>query len=758
MSKVLYVVMINWFFINMSGDIKMNKIIAKKTKNKSIQTLEDHTVMVIQEALKLIDDNEVEFVSKETGYGKDRIKDLIFFCAYFHDIGKATYEFQDTIKNESKSYHSLYSASLFSNIDDFEFSEDYGINMLMLCILTHHSIFNVESSFKTVGNNKIFNFKFLPYAKVFFYNYKAVYKKYLKKVCNYEFKYEEIDLKKLGKEIEALYDDIYYLKKYESCRKIRLLYSYVSGILNLSDWIASARFNNSLTNTKFDSLIDKKELYTRLANSMKVDKFIPKKFQERMSNCKDSVLVEIPTGEGKTEGALLWAINNINNKFNKIIYTLPTQTTSNKLYERIKDVFVDNTGLIHSSSRIYLEKKYEQENGKIDDKFKSDILFNATFNKGATVSTIDSIFKYFLNIGRYNVAMLNFLRSVIIIDEVHSYDFKLMGFIKRFLEICKYYNVPVCLMSASIPNKIKQLLNIDKFNVISDKKLFEKKANYIYKVDDFLENQIGNISKKFNNGKSILIVRNTINKSIETYKKLKKIEIENVILYNSQFKKRDRVNKENEIYEKLNNNEHFILVATQIVEISLDIDFDVMFTDNAPIDSLIQRFGRINRNKKQYKIGEIYIFRYTDIKPYYLRMLEITYETIEEGLFPLRKYTDWLNKVYNKLFKDKKVINELESKFIEGYQKFNNILSDLHGISQSKDIYDLRDIEFPKKDYILWEDYDKDIYDYENTISLPVYLSQSKYLLIRKDYTKGIYYDVLNLKYNYNIGALIKDS
>lgn len=734
----------------------MSEVIAKKRKNGATQTLEYHTFMVIEAALSLIEDKELDFISKETGYDKDKIKDLIFFSAYFHDIGKATYEFQDTIKNKRKSYHSLYSSSLFSNITDFEFNEDYGINMLMLCILTHHSVLNAESYFKTVGNNKMLNFEFLPCAEIFFYNYKEVYQKYLNKACNYEFEYKKVDLVELGTYIEEIYEDVDYLRKDESCRKIRLLYSYVLGILNLADWIASAKFNISLPKIKFDYLIDKKELCRRFAESIGINEFIPKDFQEKLANCKGSVLVIIPTGEGKTEGAFLWAINNIENKLSKIIYTLPTQTTSNKLYDRAKDIFFDNTGLIHSSSKIYLEKKYEQENGKVDDKFQSDILFTSTFNKGATVSTIDTLFKYFINIGRYNIAMLNFLKSVVIIDEVHSYDFKLMGFMKRFLEICKYYNVPVCLMSASIPNKVKELLNIDKLPTISDKKLFEKKANYIYKIDDSLDNKIDDIILKFNKGNNILIVRNKIDKSIEIYKALKEKGIENIILYNSQFKKKDRIKKENEIYDKFNNKERFILVATQVVEISLDINFDVMFTDNAPIDSLIQRFGRVNRKKKQDKIGEIYIFRDTDSKPYYLRMLEITYETLEEGLFPVEKYIKWLNKVYDKLFNDKKIINELESNFVEGYQKFNKILSKQHGIYKSKDIYDLRDIEFPKKDYILYEDYNKNMRDYDNTISLPAWLSQSEHLVVYKNYTKDIDYDVLKLEYNYEIGAIIE--
>jgi CRISPR-associated endonuclease/helicase Cas3 len=578
----------------------------------------------------------------------------------------------------------------------------------------------------------------------------------MNKKCDYNFAYEEVDLKKLGNEIETIYDDINYVDNTNKYLSLRLLYSYVLGIINLADWIASAKFNESMTKIKFNYLINKEDMYSKFAKSMDIIKFISKAFQEQLSKHKGSVLVEIPTGEGKTEGSFFWAISNLKNTWSKIIYTLPTQTTSNKLYERAVNIFDDNTGIIHSSSKIYLEEKYKIENGKVDDKFKTDILFNATFNKGMTVSTIDSLFKYFLNIGRYNIAMLNFLRSVIIIDEVHSYDFKLMGFMKRFLEICNNYNIPVCLMSASIPKKVKELLNIDKLPIITQRSLFNKKANYIYKVEDSLDNNLDNIVSKFNEGKNILIVRNSIKSSVQLFKELQRKKVTNIVLYNSQFKKKDRVKKENEIYEKLKNKEHFILVATQVVEISLDIDFDIMFTDNAPIDSLIQRFGRVNRKKEINKIGEIFIFRDVDIKPYYSKMLQITYQTIEEGLFPINKYTEWLNKVYNKLFNDKKIINELECKFKEGYDEFNRNINKLHGIGQSEDLYNLRDIEYPKKDYILVEDYDKNNFDYENTVSLPTYLEKGEYLLKEKNYLEGTYYDVLNLEYSYDLGAIIK--
>lgn len=730
-------------------------VVAKKKKDGTTQNLNEHTFAVIKEALKLMNSHELENVCYEIGWKKSKIEDLIFFCAYFHDIGKATFQFEETIEHNSRSYHSFYSANLLTKIKDFNL---YGINLLMLCVMTHHSIFNQSSKFKSAGNSKELKFEFLDCAKEFFYSYKNAYEKYINRKCSYNFEYEKILLKKMGSKIRRIYKCVEGIEEDVGeidYKKLRLVYSYVLGILNLADWIASAKFNKTMPQMEFDNLIDKNELCKRLAKSIDILEFKPKDFQDKLSSFEGSVLVEIPTGEGKTEGSFLWGIKNLKGKSGKLIYTLPTQTTSNKLYKRAEEVFShDNTGLVHGASKIFLEKQYEDEHGEIDDECESNILFSRTFNKNFTVSTIDSLFKYFLNTGRYNIAMLNFMKSAVIIDEIHSYDFKMMGFIKRFLEICQYYKVPICIMSASIPDKTKKLIGIDKMPVITDSKLFAQKANYIYKVDDFLDNNLNSIIHKYNKGKNILIVRNNIRDSIKTFLSLKE-KIENIILYNSQFKKMDRIEKESEIYNKLEDKEHFILVATQVVEISLDIDFDVMYTDNAPIDSLIQRFGRVNRKKNPDKFGEIFIFKNTNEKPYYYKVLELTYETIEEGLFTLAKYNEWLNIVYDKLYNDKKIEDEIQSKFRDGYNMIDKVIEKLHGIEQSQDIYDMRDIEFPKEDFILQKDYDEGNLEYDYTVSLPAYLADSKLgHLIRPEFQKT-YYHILNFSYNYDVGVKI---
>ncbi|WP_060826180.1 CRISPR-associated helicase/endonuclease Cas3 [Sulfurospirillum cavolei] len=722
--------------------------IIAKTSNEQYQTFEEHTQWVVEEALNQIDPQILHKVSICTGWSEQKIRDLIFFSAYFHDIGKATVEFQETINNGKKSYHPLYGASLLLHIKDFVYKDIGENNLLFSIVLSHHSLFPKQY------DSANYNFTFLPQYLTLLENYSLLYQKTFNEICPYIFEFKE-----LKRDLYKQYINISEkrLADIQSCFKFRVLYSYVSGILNLADWLASARFTQTKPTTTFLALPTKENFVTHLT----FDKLRP--FQEELSLLNKSVLVEIPTGEGKTEGSLLWAIYNLYNQNTKIIYTLPTQTTSNKLYDRIQNFFdKEECGLIHSTAKIFLEKAYEKENGIVDDVFQSDFLISKSFNKPITVSTIDSLLKYFINIGRFNIATKNFLNSVIIIDEVHAYDFKLMGFLKRFLELCQEYDVRVCLMSASIPNQLKKLLNIQTYLTITQNDLFQKKANDIIKKEYELDDDFDFIKEKFKESKNILIIRNTVKSAAKIYKYLKdefSLKDEEIMLYHSTFKKIDKQKKEEMIFEKLKQKKPFILVATQIVEISLDIDFDVMFTDNAPIDGLIQRFGRVNRKKDTDKKGEIYIYKYEKKFPYQeIELLKLTFETIENGYFELGKYVEWLNIVYDKLFEeDIATNNKITRLFKSAYEKYDVTIKNLHGINQSSDNYDLRDIppESQKNDYWLYDDFmDEKKRTFDYTISLPFYYEKS-YLHVTQEKT---FYKVLKLNYSFNEGIILEDS
>ena len=693
----------------------------KKIENGRViyQDLYEHTFLVVESAFDLIDQSTLQKVANYVEEDEEKIVDLIFFSAYFHDIGKATDEFQETIKNDKKSYHSLYSASLFFCDENFLYED---INLLVLNILTHHTLF--PYSIKNV------KFNFLDEAKEFFKNYKKIYEKVLQKECRYNFEFKVNNSYVALNELE---DDLKYIREFKTLDKLRVLYSYTSGILNVADWIASAKFNNTLV----DLISIKQKLKFN---------FELRDFQKNLATSNTSVLVEIPTGEGKTEGALLWANSNILNKNTKIIYTLPTSTTSNKLYERVVNIFnKSKCTLLHSSSRLYLEEKYENED---DNVFRSEMIFSSTFNKAITVSTLDSLLKYFINLDRFNITTKNFFNSLIILDEIHSYDLKLMGFLKRFLEICDAFNVKVCLMSASIPNRIKKLLNLDRYKLITQKELFEKKAIEIKKRDYILDEDIEAILEKYQENKKVLVIRNTISKAQETFEILE--DKADVILYHSAFKKIDRAKKEELIFNKLNEQKPFILIATQVVEVSLDIDFDVMFSDLAPIDSLIQRFGRVNRKKSPNK-GEVYIYQVKNVKPYRDFILDATFKYLEDGYFSIKKYNEWLNKVYDEIFSNKVFQNELKRLFEDGYNRFEKEVTRLNGIEKNKNFYDLRDITYQKNDYLLYEDYMNDNIDFKYTVSLPIWLEKQFLYKAQRE----TFYKILKVDYSFEKGVTL---
>jgi len=184
----------------------------------------------------------------------------------------------------------------------------------------------------------------------------------------------------------------------------------------------------------------------------------------------------------------------------------------------------------------------------------------------------------------------------------------------------------------------------------------------------------------------------------------------------------------------------------------------VMFTDNAPIDSLIQRFGRVNRKKSIEKKGEIFIYQVENPLPYRDTILDLTFETIEEGYFELGEYVKWLNIVYDRWFEeDITVINEITRLFDEGYNKYDETIKKLDGIKKSSDNYDLRDIEQSKNDYLLYDDYTNEEIDskdyYEYTIALPYYLEKKFKHALPAEIEERLFYPILKLEYSFEKGV-----
>lgn len=358
-------------------------------------------------------------------------------------------------------------------------------------------------------------------------------------------------------------------------------------------------------------------------------------------------IIEAPTGCGKTEAALSLAYSLIKNKaLNGIYMALPTCATSNALYNRfsdfVKNIFGQNQKVIleHSKAKIFL-----------DD---NDIKYENTLNRKLTeinnfiIGTTDHVIRIPIYAKHFTMFHTELANKVIIFDEVHSYDPIMFEYLLKTLKFFKAYSTPVILLSATLPeNQKKQILKIyTKNNInlennndikaypaittISNNNIIIDKITPHYKKQpdikflqqtrtDAKDNSIdANVIKNTIIQKGLKgyygIIVNTVARSQDIYKELVPyFGKENVILLHSRFESSHRSAIENNIISLLGkhrdsinrykNKDFLIVIGTQILEQSIDIDFDCMFTDLCPADCLVQRIGRLHRhcNNNDYR-------------------------------------------------------------------------------------------------------------------------------------------------------------
>jgi len=694
---------------------KTSSILAKREPNI---TLAEHTydsIITISEYLqeneKLWRDKwnkEITFISFEEA------RDLLFALVYFHDIGKATQEFQNTLTDKTESFHPFYAASVLP----LDLGKVKNIPLGLLAILNHHTSYYVKTGGSLYEKRDIASFSFIE-------GYKEFFDFYLKSIQK-TFGSNTLSISPAENSIEDIRRTLLQIKikignlNINSRSQIERIFYFISGGLVFADHIASEKEFNRKDFTPYfiDTQIGKS-----LANSIENFKGW-KNFQIRSSYMDSSVFIEIPTGDGKTEAALLWTENNLKNKYTKVIYTLPTRVSSNKMYERLrKGMGTNEIALIHSDAKFILEEEFPENVN--EQKLALEYYLRKFFFLPLTIGTIDSFLVRFLHSGRWDVSRFNLQNSLIIVDEIHSYNPRLLGFLLKVLNIVTNSGNKFALMSASMPNIIKKKFQeYLKFQIIGgvsqEKSLFEKSPGFIEKHSETLIEASNEVISEWKRGKNVLVVCNTIREAKSFYKQLKKWfennHSESLVLYHSEYTHLDRMLKEDEIYFRLGKMERsklkpekimvndsltefnkimhprlykkpFILIATQVVEVSLDIDFDVLFTEIAPIDALIQRFGRVNRKKLKQKKTSFKIFKklYTGKKgqwkyPYPKEILDSTWKIIKEGDFDIEDTQKWLNKVYSE--KNTFANNWYQKEFEDGYKLYEKALSITKGIGK----------------------------------------------------------------------------
>lgn len=455
-------------------------------------------------------------------------------------------------------------------------------------------------------------------------------------------------------------------------------FPYCATRINLSDYFQDACKKavkaiecSGVLSTQLSSLQGMKQLFPDFADSpTPLQKFCN---DVNLDNKPHLWILEDITGSGKTEAALTLASRILEKGGGSGCFVaLPTMATSNAMYERMAGVYFriykenskPSLTLIHGSrhlSDMFREsykdnfQNFAQKGKHSDDQMDegrahcsqwlADSAKKALLSD-VGVGTVDQLLMGGIPVRHQSLRIFGMASKVLIIDEVHSFDAYMLRLLENLIHAHTAFGGSVILLSATLPQEIRKRFCRAFADASAETQKAKKKAFPLVTsvcAAELMEKAVGTRSlvsrevaveffediddvyalvlESASNGKCVCWIRNTIRDVIESFEEFECRNAQNIDIFHSRFILEDRLEIEKRVRNCFgkgstqNERKGQILIASQVVEQSLDLDFDVIISDLAPIDLLIQRSGRLhrhNRGKRDNPVFYVHIPREAD--------------------------------------------------------------------------------------------------------------------------------------------------
>lgn len=642
------------------------------------------------------------------------VRRCIRFAVWFHDIGKSSEQWQRYIRGERGGVpHASVSfaigiMSLGVNPGRFEPTPPFAA---LLAMLAHHMQLH-DSAFQRARRD-------LSLPLWFVRSHLEHFQQIEPELTSGEWKLEKLYLSEVSKAVDLFRDNMYREPEFKA------LYSLMLNMLTTCDIAASmwllndGTFENpqaeSLDRDNIAKVQNEFPLYDN--SELKQIQFVerPNRMQIDVLRCEDDRLIlNAGCGEGKTAAALLFAQKWMRqDRIDRIILTLPTKFTANNLFRDLTEKYGiprELIGITHGDSMEFLKQLSEEED---EESLLAQQFENSFYARPVTISTVDHLLMSLYHGYRYaDRAFSNVASSLVVFDEVHYYENTTLRAIGEAMKTLTRLKVPHMVMTATIPSSVRFKMNRlhrsgSEFSAYSflqapssvpdssePKRPFE-----IVRQDSPFFTEEGEVSQKLlemleqNSHLRQIIYVNQVERAKKVYRALQKLGVcDNLVCHHAGFiskhrqlkerlirvlfkSREDRTDKEIDELAKceelagydLVNSDECVLVSTQVSELSLDISADVMYSELAPVDSLVQRGGRLHRNgwspvackcdrcqKRSDLQGHVYRLYlappYEDDKscrPYEQEVLSRSWDAIGEG-YSFKEACDWVDAVYPK--------------------------------------------------------------------------------------------------------------